>query len=253
MNMFDIAAKLVVVVFVCAFLLLAFTLRCRIGSPTCFRVSSIAIYLTRSITIFVCKGSMWVSPAARRKLFLSTQSRLTNIRQRSGSPYCTTARSLSAPSPCRQKMMWIRHHRWSGRLYVGLVKLPFIRDLGGNCEITPQFELGKYLKQLDPTYHHPDYRVDFLIRISDGIKERQLVLEYDGFEFHFATGVAPGLINSSTWRSYLTEKDLEREKVLESFGVQMIRLNRFNLGKDPVATIDGLLRDRLNDMLHSRQ
>jgi len=58
--------------------------------------------------------------------------------------------------------------------------------------------------------------------------------------------VAPGLINSSTWRSYLTEKDFEREKVLESFGVQMIRLNRFNLGKDPVATIDGLLRDRLN-------
>jgi hypothetical protein len=27
--------------------------------------------------------------------------------------------------------------------------------------------------------------------------------------------------------------------------VQMIRLNRFNLGKDPVATIDRLLRERL--------
>ena len=128
-----------------------------------------------------------------------------------------------------------------------LPQVPFIRDLGGNCEITPQFELGKYLKQLDPTYRHPDYRVDFLIRISDGVREKhKLVLEYDGFEFHFATGVPPGLINSSTWRSYLTAKDLEREKVLESFGVQMIRLNRFNLGKDPVATIDGLLRDRLD-------
>ena len=32
---------------------------------------------------------------------------------------------------------------------------------------------------------------------------------------------------------------------LESFGVQMIRLNRFDLGKDPVATIDRLLRERL--------
>ena len=32
MNMFDIAAKLVVVVFVCAFLLLAFTLRCSLHS-----------------------------------------------------------------------------------------------------------------------------------------------------------------------------------------------------------------------------
>jgi len=29
----------------------------------------------------------------------------------------------------------------------------------------------------------------------------------------------------------------------------MIRLNRFNLGEDPVATIDGLLRERLDGML----
>src|ERR1019366_8528323 len=50
------------------------------------------------------------------------------------------------------------------------------------------------------------------------------------------------------WRAYLTAEDLEREKVLESFGVQMIRLNKFNLGKDPVATIDALLRERLDGM-----
>jgi hypothetical protein len=73
-------------------------------------------------------------------------------------------------------------------------------------------------------------------------------LEYDGFEFHFAKGVPAGMINSSTWRMYLTAEDLEREKVLESFGVQMIRLNKFNLGKEPVATIDGLLRERLDSM-----
>ena len=72
------------------------------------------------------------------------------------------------------------------------------------------------------------------------------MLEYDGFEFHFEKGIAAGLINESTWRSYLTPEDLEREKVLESFGVKMIRLNRFNLGPDPVATIDALLRQRLN-------
>jgi hypothetical protein len=79
------------------------------------------------------------------------------------------------------------------------------------------------------------------------------VLEYDGFEFHFAKGVPPGMINSSTWRMYLTAEDLEREKVLESFGVQMIRLNKFNLGKDPVATIDSLLRERLDGMNNGRQ
>jgi hypothetical protein len=78
----------------------------------------------------------------------------------------------------------------------------------------------------------------------------QMVLEYDGFEFHFEKSVPDGTINSSTWRTYLTADDLEREKVLESFGVQMIRLNRFNLGDDPIATIDRLLRERLNGMLN---
>ena len=37
--------------------------------------------------------------------------------------------------------------------------------------------------------------------------------------------------------------------VAEFVGGQMIRLNRFNLGEDPVATIDGVLRERLNGML----
>src|SRR4029077_14121157 len=36
------------------------------------------------------------------------------------------------------------------------------------CEVRAQFELGKYLKQLDPSYNHPEYRVDFLIKISMG-------------------------------------------------------------------------------------
>jgi hypothetical protein len=134
-----------------------------------------------------------------------------------------------------------------------LDQVPLIRDLDGDCEIIAQFELGKYLRQLDPTYHHPDYRVDFLIRVTDGEQQHQLVLEYDGFEFHFAKGVAAGMINASTWRSYLTPEDLEREKVLESFGVQMIRLNKYNLGKNPVATIDSLLRERLDSMNNGRQ
>jgi hypothetical protein len=41
--------------------------------------------------------------------------------------------------------------------------------------------------------------------------------------------------------------------VLESFGVQMIRLNKYNLGKDPVATINTLLRDRLDGMTNGRR
>ena len=152
-----------------------------------------------------------------------------------------TENDLDKASPMERQVL-----HWLGQV-------PLIRDLDGDCEIIAQFGLGKYLKQLDPTYHHPDYCVDFLIRVSDAGKQHQLVLEYDGFEFHFAKGVPPGMINSSTWRMYLTAEDLEREKVLESFGVQMIRLNKFNLGKDPVATIDDLLRERLDGMNNGRQ
>jgi len=152
-----------------------------------------------------------------------------------------TENDLDKESPMElQVLHWLR-------------QVPLIRDFNGDCEIIAQFELGKYLRQLDPTYHHPDYCVDFLIRVFDGRKQHQLVLEYDGFEFHFAKGVPSGMINSSTWEMYLTAEDLEREKVLESFGVQMIRLNKFNLGKNPVATIDGLLRERLDGMINGRQ
>jgi hypothetical protein len=151
-----------------------------------------------------------------------------------------TPDDLDASSPMERKVL-----HW-------LSQVPIIRELGDDCEIIAQFELGKYLRQLDPSYQHPDYKVDFLIRVSDGDRVHQLVIEYDGFEFHFERGVPAGEINSSTWKSYLTSADLEREKVLESFGVWMIRLNKFNLGKDPVATIDTLLRKRLDMLSNGR-
>ena len=145
-----------------------------------------------------------------------------------------TADDVDKSSPMERKVL-----HW-------LSQVPVIRELGSACEVHAQFELGKYLKQLDPSYTHPEYRVDFLIQVSNGEQRHQLALEYDGFEFHFSKGIPAGLINKSTWQAYLTPDDLEREKVLESFGIKMIRLNRFNLGPDPVATIDGLLRKRIN-------
>jgi hypothetical protein len=152
-----------------------------------------------------------------------------------------TEEDVDAASPMERKVL-----HW-------LAQVPLIRDLDGNCEILANFELGRYLKQLDPSYHHPEYRVDFLLRMDIGERHYQMVLEYDGFEYHFAKGIPNGMINSETWRAYLTEGDLEREKVLESFGYPMIRLNRFNLGKDPVATIDGMLRERLDSILNGSE
>jgi very-short-patch-repair endonuclease len=151
------------------------------------------------------------------------------------------ADEVNAASPMERKVL-----HWLGQV-------PLIRELDGDCEILANFELGRYLRQLDPTYNHPDYRVDFLILISVGDRQHQLVLEYDGFEYHFVKDIPSEMINSSTWQAYLTEHDLEREKVLESFGYPMLRLNRFNLGKNPVATIDSMLRERLETMLNDSE
>ncbi len=38
-------------------------------------------------------------------------------------------------------------------------------------------------------------------------------------------------------RSYLNEADVERQLTLESYGYRFLRLNRFNLGADPVTTL----------------
>ena len=84
-----------------------------------------------------------------------------------------TEADLDEASPMERKVL-----HW-------LSQVPLIRDLDGDCEIIAQFELGKYLKQLDPSYNHPEYRVDFLIRISVDHRQVQMVLEYDGFRIPF--------------------------------------------------------------------
>ena len=79
-----------------------------------------------------------------------------------------------------------------------LSQVPFIRDF--DCEVSAQFEMGQYLKQLDPSYRAPNYRVDFLVQATVDGKAYKIVLEYDGFEFHFDKGVPSGMINSEACR-----------------------------------------------------
>ena len=54
--------------------------------------------------------------------------------------------------------------------------------------LIPQFNIGEYLRQLDPTraYQHPKYKVDFLL-IYKTMKgnEQKIIIEYDGFKEHF--------------------------------------------------------------------
>jgi ssDNA-binding Zn-finger/Zn-ribbon topoisomerase 1/very-short-patch-repair endonuclease len=116
----------------------------------------------------------------------------------------------------------------------------FWREEKARIKFTPQFELGKYLKQLDPEYTDPAYRVDFLLLYrSDANIEKKIIIEYDGFKEHF--GEVEG-VDASNYSDYYSEEDVYRQKVLESYGYKFLRINRFNLGIDPIATIDTRLR-----------
>ncbi|MDD5007258.1 MAG: AAA domain-containing protein [Syntrophorhabdaceae bacterium] len=103
-------------------------------------------------------------------------------------------------------------------------------------EFAPQFELGKYLKQLDPRYNHPAYKVDFLLIYSDDQAEyHKIIIEYDGFHEHFKD---IDVVNELNYWRYYSDEDIYREKVLESYGYKFLRINRFNVGKDPIQTLD---------------
>lgn len=105
-----------------------------------------------------------------------------------------------------------------------------------SIEFIPQFELGKYLKQLDRTYSHPKYKVDFLLVYKDEThKEHKIVIEYDGFKEHFKD---VDEINEYNYQDYYSDSDIYREKVLESYGYRFLRVNKFNIGSNPISTLN---------------
>jgi very-short-patch-repair endonuclease len=105
-----------------------------------------------------------------------------------------------------------------------------------NVEFIPQFEIGKYLRQLDKTYNHPDYVVDFLLVYKDeNHQEHKIIIEYDGFQEHFKN---IDEVSEFSYQYYYSDEDVYREKVLESYGYKFIRINRFNVGKNPIVTLD---------------
>ncbi|PIV42601.1 MAG: hypothetical protein COS26_01735 [Candidatus Nealsonbacteria bacterium CG02_land_8_20_14_3_00_40_11] len=115
-------------------------------------------------------------------------------------------------------------------------KTDFWKKHKDDIEFIPQFELGKYLKQLEKTYNHPNYIVDFLLVYKDeGHKEHKIIIEYDGFREHF-TNIDE--TNEFNYEDYHTEDHVYREKVLESYGYKFLRINKFNVGDDPVATLN---------------
>lgn len=127
-----------------------------------------------------------------------------------------------------------------------------------DLEVLPQFPIGDYLRQLDPTYKHPAYKVDFLLSYTTEKGIIHIVIEYDGFEYHFKKDAD---IDVGNHERYLTDSDIERQLTLESYGYKFIRINRFNLGKDPVKTlsdrlfrmVDAHFQDNTNAVVKSLQ
>jgi very-short-patch-repair endonuclease len=110
---------------------------------------------------------------------------------------------------------------------------------GHSLELIAQFPIGEYLRQLDVKYTHPNWKVDFLLRVP--VKSGRLVqviIEYDGFEFHFTDRAS---VHGGNFERYMTADDVERQKTLESYGYKFLRINRFNVGRDPVETLSNRL------------
>jgi len=117
----------------------------------------------------------------------------------------------------------------------------FYKENKEQIEFIPQFPIGDYLRQLDKNYNHPDYKVDFLLIFED----KKIVIEYDGFKEHF---VDLGEVNESNYQHYMKEDDIYRQKVLEGYGYEFLRINRFNIGDDPVE----ILNERLHDLVKKK-
>ena len=113
-----------------------------------------------------------------------------------------------------------------------------------NIEFQPQFELGKYLKQLDPYYNHPLYCVDFLVLFDDIRKTHKIIIEYDGFKEHFNELME---VDINNYNDYYKDEDIYRQKVLESYGYKFIRINKFNVGDNPIKTLNDRLVELVNE------
>ena len=82
-----------------------------------------------------------------------------------------------------------------------------------------------------------------LLTLADNIencvaKDNNLIIEYDGFKEHFEDR---DQVNKFNYAYYYSDKDIEREKILENYGYPFLRFNKFNLGKDPIETINNKL------------
>lgn len=110
-------------------------------------------------------------------------------------------------------------------LYTAILQTRFFQENREKLSLIAQFEIGKYIRE---EYHRniPLYRVDFLLTRSDAGKEKSLVLEYDGVEFHTRN---PDIVTRHNFEQEYLEYDIERQLELESYGYRFLRINKYTL------------------------
>ena len=126
--------------------------------------------------------------------------------------------------------------KMESKIQVFFYQTMFYKNNKDNIEFIPQFPIGKYLNQIDKGYTHPLYKIDFLLIY----KEQKIIIEYDGFKEHFNN---LSEVNVSNYKYYLKDEDIYRQKILEGYGYRFLRINKFNIGKDPVETLNKRLED----------
>ncbi|HEX7633853.1 MAG TPA: AAA domain-containing protein [Noviherbaspirillum sp.] len=131
-------------------------------------------------------------------------------------------------------------------------KTAFFQKNADVIELQTQFRIGDYLRQLDPSYKDPAYRADFLLTYygdpDTEADDVRIIIEYDGFAEHF---VNREQVTNSNWEHFYKESDIERQLVIESYGYKFLRINRFNLGKDPIQTLSERLYQLVNQAVES--
>ena len=132
-------------------------------------------------------------------------------------------------------------------LYGNIIRTPFFKKNRDKLNLIAQFEIGKYIRE---EYHKniPNYRVDFLLTLTDGGKEKSLIIEYDGVEFHTRN---PETVTRHNFDQEYLEYDIERQLELESYGYSFVRINKFTLipekGQTKIDVLNRLLEEAFLD------
>ena len=128
-------------------------------------------------------------------------------------------------------------------LYTLIIQSDFYLKNRDNLKVVPQFDIGKYIRQEYKRYI-PRYRVDFLLTLASDGKEKSLILEYDGLEYH--TKDSTVVRSLEDFKEEYLEYDITRQLELESYGYHFMRINKFTLlpkaaGQTRLDMLNGLL------------